>query len=96
MNQGGCAELMQMLTHWLSVGTQMTRLAFDAQHVIILRAMKIAAGGVAAHTEVARMMTEKVSAAAEAAVILAMGGSGKRVIRPYRTRVRANVRRLSR
>jgi hypothetical protein len=45
----------------------------DAQQLIALRAMKIAAGGAAAHAEVARMMTEKVSAAAEAAAILALG-----------------------
>jgi hypothetical protein len=47
----------------------------DAQQVIALRAMKIAAGGAAAHPEVARMMTEKVSAAAGAAAILALAES---------------------
>jgi hypothetical protein len=68
----------------------------DAQQVIALRAIKIVAGGAAAHTEVARMMTEKVSAAAEAAAILALGGSSHRVVRRYRTHMRGNIRRLSR
>jgi hypothetical protein len=42
------------------------------------------------------MMTEKIAAAAEAAVTLGLGGSGRKVVRRYRTRVRANARRLSR
>jgi hypothetical protein len=80
---------------WLAVAER-TLLGFDAQRVIALRAMKIAAGGSSARSEVSRMVTEKVSAGAEAVAILTRGGSGRRVIRRYRTRVRANVRRLSR
>jgi hypothetical protein len=68
----------------------------EVQRVIALRAMKIAVGGSSARSEVSRMVTEKVSAEAEAVAILTRGGSGRRVIRRYRTRVRANVRRLSR
>jgi hypothetical protein len=85
----------QMFGIWLAVA-EGTLLGFEAQRVIALRAMKIAAGGSSARSEVSRMVTEKVSAGAEAVAILTRGGSGRRVIRRYRTRVRANVRRLSR
>jgi hypothetical protein len=54
--------------------------------------MKIAAGGTAAHSEVIRMMIEKVSAATEAMAILT-ARLGRRVVRRYRMHVRANVRR---
>jgi hypothetical protein len=68
----------------------------EAQQVIGLRLMKIAGGGVAAQAEAARMVTEKVSAAAEAFGTLATGGSSRRIVRRYRTHVKANRRRLSR
>jgi hypothetical protein len=84
-----------MFAIWLAAA-EWTLLGFDAQRVIALRVMKIAAGGSSARSEVSRMMTEKVPAAAEAVAILTRGGSGRRVIRRYRTHVRANVRRLSR
>src|ERR1700680_3694252 len=54
---------------WLAVA-EGTLLGFDAQRVIALRAMKIAAGGSSARSEVSRMVTEKVSAGAEAVAIL--------------------------
>jgi len=85
----------KMFGFWLAAA-EGTLLGLDTQRVIALRAMKIAAGGSSARSEVSRMMTEKVSAAAEAVAILTRGGSGRRVIRRYRTRVRTNVRRLSR
>ena len=81
---------------WLAAATDGALLGFDMQRVIVLRVMKIAAGGTAAHSEVIRMMTEKVPAATEAMAILTRGGSGRRVVRRYRMHVRANVRRLSR
>jgi hypothetical protein len=68
-------------------------LGFDAQKVIALRATKIAAGGAAA---VLRMIIEKASAAGEAGAMLAIGGSGQKVIRYYRNKVASNARRLSR
>ena len=78
-------------------------LAMEAQQVIWLRMMRVAAGGVAADREIARMGTEKFKAAAEigaAAAFAAIGGqSGDRIagkaIRGYRKRVRANKRRLT-
>jgi len=55
----------------------------------------MAAGGRAAEREAERMVTEKGEAMAKAATILAAGGSPEAVVRHYRTRVRANERRLS-
>ena len=62
---------------WLAVA-EGTLLGFEAQRVIALRAMKIAAGGSSARSEVSQMVTEKVSAGAEALAILTRGGSGRR------------------
>jgi hypothetical protein len=42
------------------------------------------------------MMTEKAFASAEAMTTVATGGSARKVVRRYRTRVKANARRLSR
>jgi hypothetical protein len=42
------------------------------------------------------MVTEKVTAFAEAAATLATGGSAHKVVRGYRRKVRANVKRLKR
>jgi hypothetical protein len=41
------------------------------------------------------MITEKVTAAAEALQIWSTGGSGRRIVRRYRARVAANKRRLT-
>lgn len=46
--------------------------------------------------EAQRMLTEKGFALAEAANTLAVGGSMAKVVRRYRSHVRANKRRLSR
>ena len=72
------------------------RLSIEAQHVIGLRVIRIAAGGTAAQNEMVRMMTEKLAAFTEAAATLATGGSTQKVVRRYRARVKANARRLSR
>ena len=85
-----------MLGSWLNLMTQATRLGVETQQVVALRLLKVASGGPAAQTEVARMMTEKIAAAAEAAATLGLGGSSRKVVRRYRTRIRANARRLSR
>jgi hypothetical protein len=81
---------------WLALGADNARLAFEAQQVIGLRMMRIAAGGAAAQAEMTRMVTEKAFACGEAATTLALGGSARKVVRGYRTRVKANARRLSR
>ena len=68
----------------------------EAQVVMALRMMRLAGGGAIAQAEATRMVTEKGAALMEAASTLAMGGSAQKVVRGYRTRVRANKRRLTR
>lgn len=68
----------------------------DAQIVMALRAMRFAQGGALAQAEATRMVTEKGVALAEAAMTVAMGGSAHKVVGGYRSRVRANRRRLTR
>jgi hypothetical protein len=69
-------------------------LGLEAQRVVGLRLMRIGAGGAAAQAEIQRMLVEKAAAMFEAMDILATGGSPEKVVRRYRTRVRANERRL--
>jgi hypothetical protein len=52
-------------------------------------------GGKIAEREARRMVSEKGFAAAEAAMILATGGSAKKVVRRVRSRVGKNRRRLT-
>ncbi len=85
-----------MLLPWLDLTLNTAFLGLETQRVVGLRLMKLAAGGTAAHTEAQLMVTEKMAAFAEAAVTLATGGSAHKVLRRYRTHVRANERRLSR
>jgi hypothetical protein len=80
---------------WLSLMIEMAALAGEAQQVMLLRAAKFATGGAAAQAEATRMMSEKVFAAMEASVTLAFGGSPRKVVRRYRSHVRANARRLT-
>jgi len=82
----------------------MTRLAFEANFVIGLRMMKLAAGGQGATAEAQRMVVEKITTANalafENAMALATGESlhsvGKHSVAKYRRAVKANHRRLSR
>jgi hypothetical protein len=71
-------------------------LAAEAQSVINLRLAAIAQGGPAAELETRLMVTEKMKAALEAAGMLARGASTRSVISFYRSRVRSNMRRLTR
>jgi hypothetical protein len=68
----------------------------EAQVVMTLRMIRLARGGALAQTEATRMVVEKSVAFAEAANTLALGGSAETVVRGYRSRVRANRRRLTR
>lgn len=74
----------------------MAMLGFEAQQVFWLRTMKLAKGGKRGEREARRMMTEKITAAAEAGQSLALGASPRSVVSGYRRKVRANARRLSR
>ena len=84
-----------MFGAWWKLGMDTTMLVLESQAVIGLRMAKLAAGGAAARAEAHRMVDEKVTAANEAALLLATGGSTQRVVSGYRRKVRANRRRLS-
>lgn len=75
---------------------EMSMLAFEAQQAIWLRGMKIAMGGPLAKREADLMVKEKIVAAQTAAVKAASGKGPVGIVRGYRRKVRANVRRLSR
>jgi len=84
-----------MVAPVLSLAEAMAMLALDAQTVIGLRLAQLSCSGPAAGVEAHRMVTEKVSAFAEAATLLATGGSVHDVVKGYREHVQANVRRLT-
>jgi hypothetical protein len=84
------------LNPWWKYSRDLTLAGFEAQRVIALRLMKLAAGGPAADAEAHKMVAEKLAASAEAASTLATGGSPQKVLRRYRTIMRANEQRLTR
>ena len=84
-----------MLLPWMKLATDTTMLALEAQAVIWTR-LSQAAMGQGSAAENLLMVTEKVSAFAEAAAIVATGGSAHKVVKGYRRKVRANAKRLRR
>ena len=82
----------------------LARLSIEAQQVIALRMMRLAAGGALAHREGKRMIAEKsaVLVAAQLAAAAALAGGGTpgtaaaRALRPYKRAVSRNRQRLSR
>jgi hypothetical protein len=80
-----------MVRNWFNL----VLLAAESQQVIGLRLMKLAMGGPKAKAEATLMVAEKVAAAGVAAGNLMSGASSESVVRGYRKKVRANVRRLS-
>jgi hypothetical protein len=80
-----------MFKFWYSA----TMLSIEAQNVIALRMMKLAAGGKHAQAEASRMVTEKIAETMAVAVTLMSGGSSHAVVAQVRRRVRSNSRRLS-
>ena len=84
-----------MFGPWMRLAIDSTLLGMEAQTVIGLRLSQIAMGkGTAAETQL--MVTEKMLAMMEAAATVAAGGTAQTVVRDYRKRVSANVRRLKR
>ena len=83
---------------------ELARLGFDAWMVAGLRTLRLGAGGQAAVLEAQRMIAEKsaamLEAQAAAAMALAIGSSSRaaarKLIAPYRRRVRSNRHRLMR
>lgn len=84
-----------MFGSWWKLGMDTTMLAFESQQVIGMRLMKLSVGGAGAQAEAQRMVTEKMAAAGEAALMMASGASTAKVVAGYRRKVRANVRRLA-
>ena len=88
-----------MYNPWLGLAFKAFELGIEAQSVIALRMMRLAAGGARGRAEASRMVAEKVGALAEAqtaaAAAILTGRAGK-VLNTYRKRVRANRRRLLR
>jgi hypothetical protein len=80
---------------WWQFYTDLASANLEAQRVIALRLMKLGRGGPAAGKEARRMVSEKVVANIEAATTLATGGSVSKVLRRYRTIMRANSKRMS-
>ena len=85
-----------MIKTWLKLTNEMALLGLEAQQVIGMRLMRIAAGGKGARFENERMVTETIAAAQEAAMTLMTGGSAEKVVRRYRSHVHNNKTRLSR
>ena len=95
---------MQVWNNWLELSAQAARLGWEAQNVIALRVMRMAAHPAHNQTEARRMVTEKVAALGEAQAVVAAGvikggkshRVAKKVLGVYKKRVRANRRRLTR
>jgi hypothetical protein len=90
----GAADLRQfrkkrMLRSWMM-------LAVEANEVIVLRMLKLMAGGRKGRREAERMVGEKIHAALETNVNLMTGASADEIVDRYRQRVAANAKRLSR
>jgi hypothetical protein len=94
---------MQMWNSWFALSLQTAKLGWEAQGVMALRVMRMAAQPAHSQTEARRMVTEKVAAFAEAQTAAATaafkGGKNrhvaKRVLGVYKKRVRANRRWLT-
>ena len=81
---------------WMKSNMSMFMLALEAQAVIAQRMMMFALGGPKAQAEMARMVSEKMFAAGEAAMQIVSGASQAAIVNGYRRKVRANSRRLAR
>src|SRR5689334_21597078 len=69
-------------------------LAIEANGVIVMRMMRLMCGGPLARREAARMVSEKMKAAAEATASLMTGSSANQIVRRYRHHVAKNAKRL--
>ena len=93
-----------MRNPWLDLTFKTMAMGMEAQSVIALRLMRLAAGGARGQSEARRMVAEKMTALVEAqtAATASLMTSGKhhvaagKALNAVRKRVRANKRRLSR
>jgi hypothetical protein len=81
-----------MFRFWFDVAS----MTAEAQQVMWLRSVKLSKPGKASGREAERMVTEKVYAAQRAGLDLMFGKSPESVLKEYRSKVRSNLRRLSR
>jgi hypothetical protein len=96
-------RVMSLVNPWFAVAVAAARLGIEAQTVVALRLMRLAAFGSSSRAEAALMVREKLSALVEVQAAAATGvASGRlgsvvahRVLRVFSKRVRANRRRLS-
>ena len=77
-----------------SLFQNLVSLAVESHQVIVLRTLKMAAGGPGAEAEARLMVSEKLAAAEDATVALMSGKAVDDVVASYRRRVRANSNRL--
>ena len=85
-----------MLQTWISqTWISLSLLSLEAHQVMWLRTVKLMAGDDGARREAVLMTTEKLAAAQEAFWGVLEGATTENVIGEYRSRVRANKRRLS-
>ena len=90
-----------MINPWFALGLQTARLSWEAQTVLALRMMRLAAGG--AQSEARLLISEKMDVLAEEGAVAAptavSGGSGHKVAtgvpNVYKKRVGRNRRRQS-
>ena len=68
----------------------------EAQQVILLRTLRLAAGGRQAELEAKRMISEKIEAAGRAGAMILSGASADRIARFYGKKISANRKRLYR
>jgi hypothetical protein len=87
------AQRVMMFLSWVALATDTTMLTMESQSVIWTWLSQVALGR-GSPAENLLMVTEKVNAFAEAAATIAAGGTAHHVIKGYRKKVRANVRRL--
>jgi hypothetical protein len=87
---------------WVRAGFAAWSLGIEASTVIMLRTMKIAAGGAAGESEARRMVSEKIEAGLDLQTMALTGGLGftpesatNKTLAHYRRKVRANRRRLT-
>lgn len=93
-----------MMYAWIGLLLDASEMMVEAQQVVALRLEKLAAGGPAATIEAATMIAEKTTVAGEALLAASAAAvksgdprrSAAAFLRPYRRKVRANRRRLSR
>jgi hypothetical protein len=93
--------MFSMMTPWTQMAMDSTMLAIESQQVIAMRLTKFAIGGPGVGREAQLMVSEKMESLAQAGqmmVMAALGGQqdlgAGRVVKHYRRKVRANVKRL--